>query len=191
MAAPGRPATPWPWPEYWACTGECRGRLVEGVTAIEQSLAAAPPDPSPGQALALAKLSLLSFRLGDFARTQSAATSALQMGAAIGDTRSQALALGPLGALVSLSDPAAGDPMLMRAAELARTAGDDVALCDALTSLAISHFFRDDPAAMRGPLGSAQGGGSYRLRGRHPLVPVVPGPYRFLGRGPDRCPRLW
>jgi hypothetical protein len=70
---------------YW----RVRGRLVEGVTATEQSLRAAPPEPSPGRALALAKLSLLSFWLGDFARTQSSATSALEMGAAIGDTRSR------------------------------------------------------------------------------------------------------
>jgi predicted ATPase/DNA-binding NarL/FixJ family response regulator len=136
---------------YW----RVRGRLAEGVTATEQSLRAAPPDPSPGRALALAKLSLLSFWLGDFARTQSAATSALDLGAAIGDTRSQALALGPLGSLVILGDPGAGDPMLRRAAELARTAGDDAALCDALTPLAISYFFQDDPGAMRGPLEEA------------------------------------
>ncbi|HJY66155.1 MAG TPA: hypothetical protein VJ254_05470, partial [Streptosporangiaceae bacterium] len=133
---------------YW----RVRGREAEGVAAIEQSLRAAPPEPSAGQAVALAKLSVLSFWLGDFARTQSSATSALEMGAAIGDTRSQALALSRLGALVILSDPAAGDPMLIRAAELARAAGDQVALCDALGSLAISYFFQDDPGAMRIPL---------------------------------------
>jgi predicted ATPase/DNA-binding NarL/FixJ family response regulator len=133
---------------YW----RVRGREVEGVTAIEQSLRAAPPEPSPGRALALARLSVLSFWLGDFARTQSSATSALEMGAAISDTRSQAHALSRLGALVILSDPAAGDPMLLRAAELARTAGDQVALCDALGSLAISYFNQDDPGAMRSPL---------------------------------------
>jgi DNA-binding CsgD family transcriptional regulator len=133
---------------YW----RVRGREVEGVTAIEQSLRAAAPEPSPGRALALAKLSILSFWLGDWARTQSSATAAIDMGAAIGDTRSQALALSRLGALVILSDPGTGDPMLLRAAELARTAGDDVALCDALGSLAISYFFQDDRAAMRGPL---------------------------------------
>jgi len=133
---------------YW----RVRGREVEGVTAIEQSLRAAPPEPSPGRALALAKLSVLSFWLGDFARTQSSATSALEMGAAISDTRSQALALSRLGALVILSDPAAGDPMLLRAAELARTAEDQVALCDALGSLAISYFCQDNPGAMRSPL---------------------------------------
>jgi predicted ATPase/DNA-binding CsgD family transcriptional regulator len=136
---------------YW----RVRGRLTEGVTAAEQSLRAAPPEPSPGRALALAKLSLLSFWLGDFARTQSAATSAREMGAALGDTRSQALALGQLGALVILSDPAAGHPMLTRAADLARTAGDDAALCDSLTPLAISYFFQDDPGAMRRPLEEA------------------------------------
>jgi predicted ATPase/DNA-binding NarL/FixJ family response regulator len=136
---------------YW----RVRGRLAEGVTATEQSLRTAPAEPSPGRALALAKLSLLSFWLGDFARTQSSAASALEMGAAIDDTRSQALALGQLGALVILGDPGAGDPMLMRAAELARTAGDDVALCDSLTPLAISYFFQDDPGAMRSPLEEA------------------------------------
>ena len=136
---------------YW----RVRGRLAEGMTVTEQSLRAARPDPSPERALALAKLSLLSFWLGDFARTQSAAASALEMAAAIGDTRSQALALGQLGALVILGDPGAGDPMLMRAAELARIAGDDVALCDSLTPLAISYFCQDDPGAMRSPLEEA------------------------------------
>jgi ATP/maltotriose-dependent transcriptional regulator MalT len=45
--------------------------------------------------------------------------------------------------------------MLTRAAELARTAGDDAALCDSLTPLAISYFFQDDPGAMRSPLEEA------------------------------------
>jgi predicted ATPase/DNA-binding CsgD family transcriptional regulator len=133
---------------YW----RVRGREAEGVAAIEQSLRAAPPEPSPGRALALAKLSVLSFWLGDFARTHSSAASAADMGAATGDTRSQALALSRLGALVMLSDPATGDPMLLRAAELARTAGDQVALCDALGSLVISYYCQADPGAMRGPL---------------------------------------
>ncbi len=133
---------------YW----RVRGREAEGVAAIEQSLRAAPPEPTAGRALALAKLSVLSFWVGDFARTRSSATSAAEIGAAIGDTRSQALALSRLGALIILSDPAAGDPMLMRAAALARAAEDQVALCDALGSLAISYFCQDDPGAMRGPL---------------------------------------
>ncbi|HET6193803.1 MAG TPA: LuxR C-terminal-related transcriptional regulator [Trebonia sp.] len=132
---------------YW----RVRGRLAEGLTATEQALAAAP-EPSPGRALALAKLSVLSFWVGDFARTLSSATSAMETGTATGDTRSQALALSRLGALVILSDPGTGDPMLLRAADLARSAGDDVALCDALGSLAISYFCQDDPGAMRGPL---------------------------------------
>jgi predicted ATPase/DNA-binding NarL/FixJ family response regulator len=133
---------------YW----RVRGREAEGVTAIEQSLSAASPEPSPGRAFALARLSVLSFWLGDFARTRSAATSALDMGGATGDTRSQALALSRLGALIILSDPGTGDPMLLRAAELARAAGDQVALCDALGSLAISYFCQDDPGAMASPL---------------------------------------
>jgi predicted ATPase/DNA-binding CsgD family transcriptional regulator len=138
---------------YW----RVRGRLAEGVAATEQSLSAAPPEPSPGRALALARLSLLSFWLGDFARTRSSATSALDMGAAVGDIRSQALALGQLGALVILRDPGAGDPMLMRAAELARTARDQVELCDARCTLAISYFCQDDPGAIRRPIEEAFG----------------------------------
>ena len=67
---------------------------------MEQSLRAALPGPFPGRALALAKLSVLTSWLGNYARTQSAATAALDMGAAIGDTRSQALALSRLGSLV-------------------------------------------------------------------------------------------
>jgi DNA-binding CsgD family transcriptional regulator len=135
------------------CLGaRIRGREIDAVPVIEQSLRAAPPEPSPGRALALAGLSVLSFWLGDFARTQSSATAALDMGGAIGDTRSQAIALVQLGALVILSDPSTGDAMLLRAAELGRAAGDQVALCDALSVLAISYFFQDDPGAMRGPL---------------------------------------
>ena len=133
---------------YW----RVRGRGAEGAAATEQSLRAASPQPSPGRALALAQLSVLSFWLGKLARARSSARSALDMGAAIGDARVQALALSRLGALVILSDPAAGDPMLLRAAEFARAAGDQVALCDALVCLAISYFCQDDPGAMRAPL---------------------------------------
>ena len=133
---------------YW----RVRGREAEGAAAIEESLQAASPEPSPGRALALAKLSVLSFWLGDFARTQSSATSAVEMGAAIGDVRSQALALSRLGALLILSDPETGDPMLLQGAELARAAGDRVALCDALGSLVISYWCQGDPGAMRSPL---------------------------------------
>jgi predicted ATPase len=61
---------------YW----RVRGRLAEGVVVTEQSVAAAP-EPSAGHALALAKLSVLTFWIGDYARTQSSATSAVEMGA--------------------------------------------------------------------------------------------------------------
>jgi predicted ATPase/DNA-binding CsgD family transcriptional regulator len=136
---------------YW----RVRGRQAEGAALTEQSLAAAPAEPSQGRAFALATLSFLSFWLGDFARTQSAAASALEMGAAVGDTRSQAHALDRLGALVIFGDPGTGDPMVLRAIELARAAGDRVALCDALSLLAISYFTQDDPGAMRSPVEEA------------------------------------
>jgi DNA-binding CsgD family transcriptional regulator len=136
---------------YW----RMRGRLREGVAAVEQSLRCAPAKPSAERALALAALSMLSFWLGDFSRTTTSATAALGAGAAVGDLRSQAGALTRLGALTILGDPGAGDPMLKEAVDLARAAGDNFALCDSLCCLAISYHFHDDPDAMRTPLEEA------------------------------------
>ena len=51
-----------------------------------------------------------------------------------------------------LRDPAAGDPMLIESAQLARTAGDDVARCHASSNLTISYFFQDNRDAIQGPL---------------------------------------
>jgi ATP/maltotriose-dependent transcriptional regulator MalT len=56
---------------------------------------------------------------------------------------------------VILNDSGAGDPMLLRAAEAARAAGDQIALCDALNSLALSSSFQDAPWTMRSPLEEA------------------------------------
>ena len=133
---------------YW----RVRGRVAEGAAVLEQSLATAPPEPSSEHALALATQSRLSFWLGNFERALGAAAAAQEMGAAVGDLRSRALALSTLGKMAMLRDPAAGDPMLIESAQLARTAGDDVARCHALSSLTISYFFQDNPEAIRSPL---------------------------------------
>ncbi len=54
---------------YW----RVRGRLAEGVTTTEQSLAAAPPEPSPGRALAVkVYLSRAYAKLGVANRTELA-----------------------------------------------------------------------------------------------------------------------
>ena len=66
---------------YW----RVRGRLAEGVAATEQSLRAAPPEPSAGRALALAKLSVPSFWLGDFAHQHE---RAVRLSAAVHKQRS-------------------------------------------------------------------------------------------------------
>jgi len=128
---------------YW----RVRGRVAEGVAAVEQSLAAASSEPSAEKAHALAGLAILTFWLGNYARTQSAVAGALETAAAVGHYRSQSLALGRLGALVMLGDPGTGGDMLDQAAELARKAGDDVALCDALCTIAVNSLFKDDPIA--------------------------------------------
>jgi predicted ATPase/DNA-binding CsgD family transcriptional regulator len=125
---------------YW----RVRGRGAEGVAAMEQSLAAAPLEPSAEKALALAGLAILTFWLGNYARTQSSVAEAMEIATAVDDHRSQSLALGRLGALVMLGDPGRGGDMLDRAAELARKAGDDVALCDALSTIAVNSLFKDD-----------------------------------------------
>jgi predicted ATPase/DNA-binding CsgD family transcriptional regulator len=136
---------------YW----RMRGRLREGVAAADQSLRCSLPEPSAERALSLGTLSMLSFWLGDFSGTMTSATAALETGAAVGDLRSQAFALTRLGALTILGDPRTGDPMLRKAADLARAAGDNVALCDSLSCLAISYHFHDDPDAMQIPLEEA------------------------------------
>ena len=74
---------------------------------------------------------MLSFWLGNFERARAAAVAAEEMAAAVGDLRSRSLALSTLGKMAMLRDPAAGDPMLIESAQLARTAGDDVARCHA------------------------------------------------------------
>jgi predicted ATPase/DNA-binding CsgD family transcriptional regulator len=125
-----------------------RGRLDEGIRAIEQVLAATPDAPSAPRALTLAVLSTLTFWRGDFARTASAASQALAMAETVGDARAHSHALGRLGCMVMLSDPGTGDGMLRQAAELARQASDDIALADALTCLALSYHFQDDCASM-------------------------------------------
>jgi predicted ATPase/DNA-binding CsgD family transcriptional regulator len=125
---------------YW----RVRGRCAEGVAAMEQSLAGAPSEPSAEKALAMSGLAILTFWLGDYARTQSSVSEAMETAAAVGNHRSQSRALGRLGALVMLGDPGRGGHMLDRAAELARIAGDDVSLCDALCTIAVNAHFKDD-----------------------------------------------
>ena len=184
----GHPRTPSPSRARSACTGGC-GRLAEGMAMTEQSLAAASAEASPVRALALAKLSVLAFWLGDFARTQSAASSALELGEATGDTRSQALALSRLGALVILGDSAVGDPMLVRAAELPGRRETRWRCATRSARWRSATSARMIPARCAARWRNAPGGGGHRLRGRHPLVPVVPGEHRILGRGPGRRPR--
>ena len=133
---------------YW----RVRGRVAEGAAVLEQSLATAPPEPSSEHALALATQSRMSFWLGNFERARAAAVAAEEMAAAVGDLRSRSLALSTLGKMAMLRDPAAGDPMLIESAQLARTAGDDVARCHALSNLTISYFFQDNRDAIQGPL---------------------------------------
>ena len=125
-----------------------RGRLDEGIRTIEQALAATPNTPSAPRALALAVLSTLSIWRGDFVRTASAATEAIAMAETVGDARALSHALGRLGCMVVLSEPAAGDGMLRQAVELGRQAADDVALSDALVCLALSAHFQDDRESM-------------------------------------------
>lgn len=123
-----------------------RGRLEEGIRAIEQTLSAVRHNPSGPRALALAVLSTLCTWRGDFSRAASAAHEAIAMAEAVGDARALSHALGRLGCLVVLAEPAAGDPMLEQAVELGHQAADDVALADALVCLALSAHFRDDRA---------------------------------------------
>ena len=130
---------------YW----RVRGRLGEGLVATDRSLGCPQPAPSAERAVALASLSTMSFWFGDFSRTLTAAIAAVEMGKAVGDPRSQAQALSALGNLTILGDPGTGDQLLEQAVGLARAAGDEVALCNALVAQGVSYHFHDDPDAMR------------------------------------------
>jgi predicted ATPase/DNA-binding CsgD family transcriptional regulator len=136
---------------YW----RVRGRLGEGLVATDRSLGCPQPSPSAERALALASLSTMSFWFGDFSRTMTSAVDAVEMGKAVGDPRSQAQALSALGNLTILGDPGTGDELLEQAVGLARTAGDEVALCNALVAQGVSYHFHDDPDAMRIPVEEA------------------------------------
>ena len=125
-----------------------RGRLVEGIRTIEHALSVTTPEPSSPRALALGVLSTLTLWRGDFARTASAATEAIAMAETVGDYRAHSHAVGRLGCMIMLSEPATGDPMLRQAVELGRQAEDDVALADALVCLTLSHHFRDERESM-------------------------------------------
>jgi predicted ATPase/DNA-binding SARP family transcriptional activator len=121
-----------------------RGRHNEGIRTIEDVLAHTPVVASVPRALALAGLGALSFWQGVFERTVSMATAAAAMAEQLGDARAHSNALVRLGVIALMSDPRTADHVLRQAAELARQANDQVAMCEALASLAIAYSAQDD-----------------------------------------------
>ena len=169
-AAPVRPMMPGGWSGALGLYWRARGRRAEGVTATER--ARAPPR-------LILPPRVLPWPICRFCRSASAISPHavrrhFRPGNGRGDRRHPLAgprAQPPRGP-GHLGDPGTGDPMLIRAAELARTAGDDVALCNARTSLVISYFCQDDPA-LRSPLNERSGWRKPSASRTHPLVLVV------------------
>jgi predicted ATPase/DNA-binding CsgD family transcriptional regulator len=125
-----------------------RGRLSEGMAAIEQSLAAAQATSSTARAMAFSRLAMLAFWRGDLGCALEATNAAAALGTIAGDPRSLARALGLQGILTTMTDPPAAQSVLQQAADLARTGWDDSALADVLTVQAINFLFQDDHVAL-------------------------------------------
>ncbi|HSA48633.1 MAG TPA: LuxR C-terminal-related transcriptional regulator [Yinghuangia sp.] len=130
---------------HWRITG----RYAEGAQALAQALAAAPPKPHWATARALAGHAWMLYWQGDSQRAVRDAEAADAMARRVGDGRAQAQALSLLGAAAMLMDPPRAQPVLRRAAALAKEAGDPCSLGDASSSLSTSFFWQDDyPAAV-------------------------------------------
>ena len=151
---------------FWAFTG----RYGEGEAGYARALEAAGDEPSPLRARVLAARAYLGVLGGAFLEAPGWAQAALDVGKACGDLRAQARAHASIGLVVTAYDPAGGQPVLERGVELARQAGDDACLADALIHLASCLLFQD----------------------RHDdLVPVLDEAYAIAGRMGYRWGAAW
>ncbi|NUU25659.1 MAG: hypothetical protein HOV68_29770, partial [Streptomycetaceae bacterium] len=125
---------------YWRVTG----RYAEGARALTHALAATSGADDPYRARALAMHATLVFWLGDLAGAQRSAEQADAMARRVGDLRAQAHALARLGTVRMMMDPPIAQPVLERAVETARAAGDTFTLGEAYSSLATSYVWQDE-----------------------------------------------
>ncbi|MFJ3106795.1 LuxR C-terminal-related transcriptional regulator [Streptomyces sp. NPDC086835] len=129
---------------YW----RLRGRLSEGIAALESALASTDPDPTADRALALAMLATLMFWQGNVVGSAKVVPEAIAVAVNANATRAHAHALVRLGNATLLTDPRAAQPMLAQAAESAAIAADPIALADALAASTMVYYERGEYAHM-------------------------------------------
>ncbi|GCD96922.1 helix-turn-helix transcriptional regulator [Embleya hyalina] len=121
-----------------------RGRFAEGANASAQALEAVPETASGARARALATHATLVFWTGDLTRAKLSALEAIEVARVVGDRRAHAHGLARHATAVTMAHPRDAQPALRQAVRLAREVDDPVALCDALSGLAMSYHWQDD-----------------------------------------------
>jgi predicted ATPase/DNA-binding CsgD family transcriptional regulator len=121
-----------------------RGRLAEAERAQTRSLeACGEHEPGP-RARVLWGCALRSVLRGDFKAAEAHAGEALALAEQVGDLGTAARARCALGDALLFGNPSAARGELARAAELARTAGDDWPLVQARQVIALSYMLQDE-----------------------------------------------
>jgi len=123
-----------------------RGRFVEAELALVRSLEASAHRERALRGRALVARTALAVGLGDYGRAQAHATEALALADSLGDVRTAARARGHIGLARQIASPRGARADLGRAAELARTAGDDWAFVAAKQWTACSYLFEFEHA---------------------------------------------
>ena len=124
-----------------------RGRLAEAELAHSRSLEACATREPALRAQALVGRAFLATGMGAYEATLTHATEALALADEAGDDRTAARARCHIGHVVQLASPRASRADLVRAVELARSAGDDWAFVTAKQWLASAYFLEFDHAA--------------------------------------------
>ena len=115
-----------------------QGRLAEGAAALDRVLEVAP-EPTAARGKVLWGLAELSARRGDFGACTAYAKRALRDGEAAAARTVVARALKVQGQIASVANHVRGRASLQRSVELARTAGDEWCVADAMRLLAATY----------------------------------------------------
>ncbi len=119
------------WAFWWE-----RGMLVEGRHWLDSALRDASAEASPARASALAGASWLACLMGEYARSDQLARSAIEVAESLDDWSLVVFALDVRGdAAMSEGRSDAARPLFERAAELARAHGDQLGLAMAVGDL--------------------------------------------------------
>jgi predicted ATPase/DNA-binding CsgD family transcriptional regulator len=123
-----------------------RGHFAEAELAQSRALDACGQREPALRARVLYARAHLAIWVGDFEAGKAHATEALALAAEVGDQGTAARARCELGNALQFANPRAARAELDRAAELARTAGDDWALVAAKQDAASTYLFQSDHA---------------------------------------------